>query len=70
MSQPVLLFLLATHVPSLFTWPKKKTTLASLTGNLRGKYSNLVVALGQGLFYILMWQYLVRVFLTEWSIAW
>lgn len=66
MNQSVLLFLLVT-----FSFhPKKGTTLASPTGNLPGKYSNRVVALGQGFFQILMWQYLVRVFLTERSIAW
>ena len=66
MDQSVLLFLLVT-----FSFhPKKGTTLASPTGNLPGKYSNRVVALGQGFFQILMWQYLVRVFLTERSIAW
>ena len=66
MNQSVLLFLLVT-----FSFhPKKGTTLATPTGNLPGKYSNRVVALGQGFFQILMWQYLVRVFLTERSIAW
>ena len=66
MNQSVLLFLLVT-----FSFhPKKGTTLASPTGNLPGKYPNRVVALGQGFFQILMWQYLVRVFLTERSIAW
>ena len=66
MNQSVLLFLLVT-----FSFhPKKGTTLASPTGNLPGKYSNRVVALGQDFFQILMWQYLVRVFLTERSIAW
>ena len=66
MNQSVLLFLLVT-----FSFhPKKGTTLASPTGNFPGKYSNRVVALGQGFFQILMWQYLVRVFLTERSIAW
>ena len=66
MNQSVLLFLLVT-----FSFhPKKGTTLASPTGNLPGKYSNRVVALGQGFFQILMWQYLVRVFLTERSTAW
>ena len=66
MNQSVLLFLLVT-----FSFhPKKGTTLASPTGNLPRKYSNRVVALGQGFFQILMWQYLVRVFLTERSIAW
>ena len=47
MNQSVLLFLLVT-----FSFhPKKGTTLASPTGNLPGKYSNRVVALGQsGLF--------------------
>ena len=66
MNQSVLLFLLVT-----FSFhPKKGTTLASPTGNLPGKYSNRVMALGQGFFQILMWQYLVRVFLTERSIVW
>ena len=66
MNQSLLLFLLVT-----FSFhPKKGTTLASPTGNLPGKYSNRVVALGQGFFQILMWQYLVSVFLTERSIAW
>ena len=66
MDQSVLLFLLVT-----FSFhPKKGTTLASPTGNLPGKYSNREVALGQGFFQILMWQYLVRVFLTERSIVW
>ena len=51
MNQSVLLFLLVT-----FSFhPKKGTTLASPTGNLPGKYSNRVVALGQGFFQILMW---------------
>ena len=66
MNQSVLLFLLV----AFSFHPKKGTTLASPTGNLPGKYSNRVVALGQGFFQILMWQYLVRVFLTERSIAW